>query len=138
MNNKNGPDTFSFDMGLTDWYKFSGLPHRGKVNNEGDAVAQCGNENPGFRRLCLDKDAVDTDPEGFGKSCVTKCQVSILMGLHFHQTVNNWTVISHQMAFPQQGPCQTVCVICMNTPSQHLKRKVVSVCVLPCQSALRS
>lgn len=65
-------DTFSFDVGLTDWYKYPGLAHSGKINNEGDTGVQCGNEIPGLEWLCLD--AVDTDPEGFGNGCVTKCQ----------------------------------------------------------------
>lgn len=41
-------DTFSFDVGLTDWYKCPGLAHSGKINNEGDTGAQCGNEIPGL------------------------------------------------------------------------------------------
>jgi len=41
-------NTFSFDVGLTDWYKCPGLAHSGKINNEGDTGAQCGNEIPGL------------------------------------------------------------------------------------------
>lgn len=72
---------FSFDVGLADWYKCPGLARRGKINNEGDTGAQCGDEIPGLEGFCLDEDAVDTDPEGFGKGRVTKCQLMCFDGV---------------------------------------------------------
>lgn len=110
-------DTFSFDVGLT------GLAHSGKINNEGDTGAQCGNEIPGLEGFVWTSTQLTSTSRALEKAVQWNANWCVLMGLLVHQPITNCSV--------EETSELSACVIYVKTVAAKRRRTLAGM--LRCQ-----